>query len=94
MCNAHHPVDKLVLVFIETTIDGSHYLIKRVLKNIVCHVFVLDYGENISVNLGFVARKKGFETSIVAFLVAHYQLIIRESADIVGHKKLRLRIIN
>lgn len=75
---AHDPVDKLVLVFVGTAVDGGHYFEESVLKDIVGHVLVLHNRENIAINLGLVAGKEYIETGGIAISITLYQLVVGE----------------
>ena len=69
MGNAHDPMDEFVLVLVGAAVDGGDDLEKSVLEDIVGGVFVLDYGKDVSVNLGLITFQKGIETGVVTISV-------------------------
>lgn len=75
--DSHHPMDKLVFFLVAARIDGGDDFEEGVLKNIVCHVLVLDHREDVAVHLGLVALEQDIETGTVALFVPLNQLVVR-----------------
>lgn len=78
--NTHNPMDEFVFIFVVTRIEGGHHLEEGVLENVVGYVFVLNYGEDVTVYLGLITGKEYIETGTIAIDVALYQLVVGERA--------------
>ena len=67
--DAHHPVDELVLVLVVAGIDGVDDLVEGLLKDVVGDILILDYREDVAIDLRLIPGKQYFEARVITFFV-------------------------